>query len=580
MKIPHLLLCLAFLASPYIGNTQILGKSLDKLVKEKINKTGSDLKQSETVSEAETEKEPSPAESLIAKLNLTFDELEKLEKNTDWTSDFFSSKFKSWLQSATIGLNDVKEKDPNYDTSNFQNRLNHYQELFDKNAYPESENEAKLEEFRKMLVSNSFKIDDLIDDKFGSGAGWVHSYFNTENYLASAIEVNYPQLLKQTAEGKIKFPDHNKAYQVKKIEAFEAKYNQFYNETLKSVINDLIESAYEYKVKNAQEAIKYIEQSKQLSEAALAIVPNNEAANTLHKDVVSAYSSITGEVYKNIYTSQFHKDHAGEIVFFTKKPAIQKEDLTSVNTTYKAGDFIYAMVYLKGSFKDLTKATNDIKVTATLLVDGTEKATHQFRMNWNYLKQGNSHIGLEIIPDPATSRQAAPAQFAKVLANVSPRNHTITIKLSGMQYGSSFMNLFGEGEFTMDCSAGQDQLSAYARKYREKILENVYMPTLKMKSTSIEASMKKALQNEGWEDNKKIQRVVITVNEWTVYRHKVSGNILYRTIPAAVAFKTNDESCLYWNLTFQQQYNGSSYGITSLKSVGSTVDLSCGNVFK
>lgn len=549
MKRNALLLCLILLISPYIGNAQTEGKN-------------------------------SPAQSYITKLNLTFDELEKLEKNPNWSSDFFISKFKSWLHSANLGLKDIIEKDPNYDISNFKNRLNYYQQVFDKNAYPEKESEANLADFQKMLVNKTYKIEALIDDKIGNGAGWVHSYFNTENYLADAIAANYPQVLKETIEGKTKFPAHNKAYQVEKIIGFEAKYNSFYNETVKSVINNLIESAYENKILNAQEAIKYIEQSKQLSEAALAIIPNNVAANTMHKDVLAAYSKITGEVYRNIYTSQFHQDNAGKVIFFTKKPTIQSEDLSSVENTYVAGDFIYSMVYLKGSFKDLAKATNDIKVTATLLVDGTEKASYQFRMSWAYLQQENSHIGLEIIPDPTTSRQAAPAQFAAALANLSPRKHTITIRLSGMQFGSSFMNLFGEGEFILDCSTGQDKLAGYALKYREKNLASVFMPTAKMKSTTIETSIKKALQNEGWEDNKQIQRVVITGNEWVIHRHKISGVILYRTISAAVAFKTDKGECLYWNLTFQQQFNGSSYGITTLKSVGSNVDLSCANVLK
>ena len=549
MKRISLLLCLIWFVNPFMGSTQTAEKN-------------------------------SPAQTYIVRLNKTFNILEGLEKSPDWNNNTFSKKFESWLQSATVGLNDIVEKDPNYDVSDFKNRVSHYQQLFEKNAYPEKENEANLAAFQKMLVNKSHQIDALIDDRFGSGAGWVHSYLNTENYLADAKEANYPKVLMETTAGKAKFPAHNSSYQIERIEGFEAKYNAFYNETLKKVINDLVESAYENKAANAQEAIKYIEQAKQLSEAAMTVVPNNVDANAMHKDVVGAHSSLTGAVYRNIYTSQLHKDNAGKVVFFTKYPTIQKEDLTTVKNSYTAGDYIYAMVYLKGSFKDLAKATNDIKVTATLLVDGTEKASHQFRMSWAYLEQGNSHLSLEIIPDPAINRQSAPEQFAAALANVSPRNHTVTIRLSGMQFGSSFMNLFGEGEFKLDCSTGQDKIAGYALQYREKNLASVFMPKAAMKSTALEASMKKALQNEGWEDNKKVQRTVITGSEWTIHRHQISGVILYRTIPAAVAFKTDKGECLYWNLTFQQQFNGSSYGITNLKSVGSTSELSCGNVMK
>ena len=116
--------------------------------------------------------------------------------------------------------------------------------------------------------------------------------------------------------------------------------------------------------------------------------------------------------------------------------------------------------------------------------------------------------------------------------------------------------------------------------YREKSLSNVYMPKAKMSNSSLINSMKTALQNEGWENDKKVQQVVITGSSWKIYKHPVNGKILYRSIPAAAAFKTNEGHCKYWNLTFKQTYQGSGYGATSVGGVGSIVDLACKNVFK
>ena len=142
------------------------------------------------------------------------------------------------------------------------------------------------------------------------------------------------------------------------------------------------------------------------------------------------------------------------------------------------------------------------------------------------------------------------------------------------------MQDLAEGKFALDCSSGQDKLKEYAAQYRNKNLAEYTMPDHKMKDKDLEKSMIEALENEGWEKGKKIQRVVITGDAWEIFRHVVTGVILYRKIPAAVAFKTDDGECKYWNLSFKQGYDGKSYGKTVVGGVGSIVELSCDNVLK
>jgi len=523
--------------------------------------------------------ENSPAKMYITSTIQKLDEVEKLKNNPDWNNDRFKSKFHSWLQGATVDLRNAKSKDQNFDFSSLQKRADEYQSLYEKGTAPNDSDLAK-EDFTKLVNDNSWKLSYLIEGKLGSGAGWVHSYFNTANYLKKAKEANYPQLLKTITEGDAKFAGHKLGSKVKTIKEFGNEYKTYHDETMQPVINALIESAYENKTKNAQEALKYAEQAKQLSDAALLILPNDAQVKALNKDATSTYKKVGGAVLAKVYTSDFHKKNVGKVVFFTKKPTIKAENSSTVKSTYKAGEYIYAMAYLKGSFKELTKATNNINVTTKIFVDGTEKSSHEFRMNWAYLKEGATYLFMEIVPDPATNKHSGPAKFAKALANISPRNHTIKVTLSGLQVGSSYVIDLAEGEFKLDCSTGQDKLSAYAVKYREKSLSGVYMPKAKMNNTTLANSMKKALQNEGWEKGKKVQRVVITGSGWKITKHVVTGKILYRSIPAAVAFKTNEGECKYWNLTFKQVYNGSSYGQTVQGGVGSIVDMSCKNVFK
>ncbi len=236
------------------------------------------------------------------------------------------------------------------------------------------------------------------------------------------------------------------------------------------------------------------------------------------------------------------------------------------------------MAYLKGSFKDLTEARNKIKMQAVIYVDGNEKVAHEFVMDWETVKENRSYLFMEIVPDPATNKHNAPAKFAKILSQISPRKHEIKVVLKAIT--GSFLQDLAKGQFALDCSSEQDKLKEYATLYRNKTLAEYTMPDRKMKDKALEKTMIEALKKDGWEKDKKIQRVVITRDAWGIFRHATTGVILYRKIPAAAAFKTDSGECKYWNLSFKQGYDGTSYGKTVVGGVGSIVELSCDNVSK
>lgn len=520
----------------------------------------------------------SPAKNYIYSLTERLDKLEKLKNSSNWGSEETMMLYPELLKTAPIHLKNLIATDPNFDVSDLQKRLEMYQTFYDDNLDDVNDTNLAKADFEKAVTAKSWKLTNLLDEKLGSGAAWVHDYFNTSKYLNDATEIDYPSLLKITIEGDNKFKGHNMDYKVQTVKEFGGKYLTYYNETLQNVINGLIEGAYENKAGNKQAAVKYIEQAKQLSEATLLILPQESSIKNLNMEVMSAYNSITSSVYTQVFTSDFHKNNVGKVVFFNKKPTIKSENTSSVNENFKAGDFIYAMAYLPGSFKDLTDARNSINVTTTIYVDGSEKTSHEFGMSWALLKENKTYLYMEIIPNPVTNKQSGPAKFAKSLANISPRNHEIKVSLTGLGIGLSNIVPFAEGTFNIDCSTGQDQLANYALRYKEKTLAGVYMPSAKLNNSGLIQSMKQALQVEGWENNKKVQRVVITGSDWNIYHHRVTGKIMYRTIPATAAFKTSEGECKYWNLTFKQVYNGTSYGKTVVGAVGSIVELSCKNI--
>lgn len=536
---------------------------------------------SSTSIETPTEKhvdEDSPAASNIKTLKACEAELVKLNQTYDWENDRYCGKYKSWLDAYLFQIKEIKRIDPNFDLSPYESKEKEWRTMFNTNAYPVDQDEEDEYNFEQEINKKAYLLNYLLEERIGSGAGWVHSYFKTNDYLESAKEANYPALLQLATEGDEKYPEHTVVYKVNQIKEFKAKYITYYTETLKPVINELIEEAYSNKAGNGQEAVKYAKQAKELADAASIVLPENGDISDLNKDATQAYNSIRETVFGKIFTSDFHKENSGKVVFFTEKPVIKEENSSTVSNTYKAGEFIYAMAYLDGTFKDLAEATNDITVSTNILVDGNVKTSHEFVMNWAYLKEGRTYLFMEIVPDPSTNKHSGPAKFAKELAQVSPRNHTVTVSLTGMQIGSSYVRDFAEGSFKLDCSEGQDKLSEYALIYREKSLAKIIMPSAKMTNADLANSMKQALINEGWEDNKTIKKVVITGSDWEVHTDRITGKIVYRSIPAAVAFQTFEGECKYWNLTFKQTYDGSAYQSTELGAVGSIVELACANV--
>ncbi|MGR3218266.1 MAG: hypothetical protein ACUZ8H_00425 [Candidatus Anammoxibacter sp.] len=513
----------------------------------------------------------SPAQKDVDSLWQKLQKLDELNQNANWDDQRFQGKFYSWLEGANEDINKIESKDPGFDISAYKGQYTDYKSLFDKNNAELEAAGKPREDFIKYVKTNYYALKKFFE--LGNGS----------DYYDKVKAIDYAKLLRKIDEGQKEFPDLKPLEvapeTIEEIKRFGSKYETFYDETIHNLINEMIEKAYSLKDSNANEAVKYAEEAKMLSDAAMSLLPENSKVVDLNKDAAATLDNVGRDVYAKIYTSDFHKKNAGKIVFFSSAPKIKSEDESTVKGAYKAGDFIYAMAYLKGSFKDLTKARNKIKLQTVIYVDGNEKVSHEFVMGWATVKENKTYLFMEIVPDPATNKHSGPAKFAKTLSQISPRKHVVKVVLKATT--GSFLQDLAVGKFALDCSSEHDKLKEYAAKYRNKNLAENTMPDRKMKDKSLEQSMIEALKNEGWEKGKKVQRVVITGDAWEIFRHAITGVILYRKIPAAAAFKTDDGECKYWNLSFKQGYmGGSSYGKTVVGGVGSIVELSCDNVSK
>jgi hypothetical protein len=560
------------------GSSQVIARHAFSVGKVAPLNASADTKAYEKKQEKQVK---SPAQKDVDSLWQKLQKLDELNQNANWDDHRFQGKFFSWLESANEDINKIESKDPDLDISAYKAKYDDYKSLIDRKSTDLEAAGKPREDFIKYVKTTYYELKKFFE------------IGNVTDYYDKAKAVDYAKVLKKVNEGIELFPDRDSTSlkgaahtgdlnvskeNVKEIREFGTKYETFYDETIHNLINEMIEKAYSLKDSNAIEAIKHAEEAKTLSDAAMSLLPGNSKVADLNKDAAATLDNVGGEILAKIYTSDFHKKNAGKIVFFSSAPEIKSEDESTVKDTYKAGDFIYAMAYLKGSFKDLTKARNNIKIQTVIYVDGNEKVSHEFVMDWETVKENRSYLFMEIIPDPATNKHSGPAKFAKTLSQISPRKHEI--KVVSKATAGSFLQDLAEGQFALDCSSEQDKLKEYAAQYRNKTLAEYTMPDHKMKDKGLEKTMIEALENEGWEKGKKIQRVVITGDAWEIFRNTITGVILYRKIPAAVAFKTDDGECKYWNLSFKQGYNGTSYGKTVVGGVGSIVELSCDNVSK
>lgn len=405
-----------------------------------------------------------------------------------------------------------------------------------------------------------------------------------ENYARLAEELDYPSTRSKLEEGVKQFPEIAQEYDVKLLlEEFPSKFAML-SEHFLSEANRFIEVAYQTQSKNRLRAAEFAGGAMILANAVLSVTPNNARALEVKRDAEAAVTRIGGALVASVYTSPFHKANAGKIVFFSAPAEIKREDQSAVAAGFKGGAYIYAMAYMKASFKDQVSLPNRSLLKAIklrLFIDGNEYQDFggfPASITWEqYQDPGTTYLKVDLVPDPALVDYPYPHQYnplikyAKVFGESSPRKHRIQLKLDA---DGKFV---AEGEFDLDLSTGQDVMLAIADKLRNAKLAKVFLPKPQMTNGALQQSMAAALKEQGWKET--ILRVVITDSQWKIHRNAF-GAIEFRSIGAAVALKGHNGECKYFTLSFKQDYRGGGYGKTQQYAVGDNFEMACSNVNK
>ena len=95
----------------------------------------------------------------------------------------------------------------------------------------------------------------------------------------------------------------------------------------------------------------------------------------------------------------------------------------------------------------------------------------------------------------------------------------------------------------------------------ENDIKNRRLPKRGVKNAILEAQALTAAKNWAkkykWKET--IKKAYFTSNDWSIYRHSVTGRQLGRRINGVIVMKRPDGKCSFHHAVFNQQYNGSGY---------------------
>lgn len=475
----------------------------------------------------------------------------------------------SRIEKLDYAIEQLKINCPNIDAKPYEKRMAELkpkiaQLLAEANVAAESS-----ESDQKVLSNANFILSYITDYRLELGNYPVSSAQSFYDKCKESDYLNY----KKNLEAIMARNPEVKAQAEKEPYGGYVKLNKDYAEFLETsskryipVINRLIEEVY------ADKAAKRMNDARDKAQACiicadglLLIAPDNVDFKAIKKDAKAAFDVVNKELALTVYTSLYHGENVRKFVFSKKPIVLKSENPANMTNTFVAGDYIYSMSYLADKVNTLAY-NSDVRLE--IYVDGAQKFTREFSL---YNKKDLTAFDFEIVPDSATSAQQGGVEYARELATLSPRNHKIKIILNNRG-----AEILAEGEFTIDCTQGMDQLTSIAQTLRNKELSSVVLPAGGALNTA-------TLQQQTmkiWLGDETPLRAVVTSDNWETHYNDYSGAIEYRDAWTAIAVKRTDGSCAIFYMAIRQDYTGSGYGVTKYGAMGDSEDIPCENVSK
>lgn len=250
--------------------------------------------------------------------------------------------------------------------------------------------------------------------------------------------------------------------------------------------------------------------------------------------------------------------------------------------TFKPGDTIYARLEVPQTIRDAANSSgsHSLLVRVALNIDGDlDQQPAKFKLAYDAPEVESSALAVEIVPDPATAqRPTLGANLASMLTDLKPGVHTVQVMIGMSSVDASSWNGAGVATFKYDTTGGTAAIEAQKNALVDRAIAMARMPKAAKKDGALEKSMQAALVTADWKE--KPLRAVVIQPDWTVFRNRVTGILLSRTIQGYVAVKRVDGTCTMFFINFVQVHQGAAWGKTAIESVYDNDDLGCDNVGK
>ncbi|TAL67764.1 MAG: hypothetical protein EPN82_13405 [Bacteroidetes bacterium] len=266
----------------------------------------------------------------------------------------------------------------------------------------------------------------------------------------------------------------------------------------------------------------------------------------------------------SVFTSDFHRQNAGKILFSNKPIEPGNENQSELKNKFSSKDNIWGIIYLNDSFKNLTES-NKFEVIQNIIVDGRETAHYSFRMLPQ--KIGQSYLKTEIVVPPDMAMTKGVKTYLKGLSGLSEGEHDITITMK------IHNDTVAIGNFTLDCNQGAEYIKELNNDYETKAMSGITIPQPAMRDIILEADLLDLVTDMPGTALK----VVITDSGWTLIKNQ-SDETVFRTINTAVIFRKTDGKCAMVFISFRQDKENEGYGKTQKYAVGNSYDIVCEKV--
>ncbi len=504
-------------------------------------------------------------------------------------------------------IGDIKSLYPNYSTAAYEREIAGYSRLLseDENDGPANDRKASdsrandnrsngrqadddsLDEIKDFIRKMSYASGHLIPQTYWKGI-YTQTKGDAERYFESCKELSYGETVKKVKEALAKHPglrtDNEISDHVEQLlTKFPKEYDEFVRSFLIGEINATIEKAYVEKKKGAGAigaATEAADIALMLANGVLLSFPDQPQALRIRKDAEAIVGAVERDLGSKVYAGAFHKQNAGKVVYSRKPLVAGQEDAAAVAKTFSLADTVYATAYFKGTIAEMADGAHsgDTEMQMTIFLDGNEMTSFNYPMTrpmeqWTFMP-------IEVLPALETAKECeGSSRYARLLAECSPRSHTLGFRVSAIYM--SYRHDLAEGEFEIDCSNGQEKMAERAIAYHKIALKNVFLPKAVQGDAVLERAMVEATRGMLTDQGKPgvPVRAVITEREWTLYRHPISGIITRRAINGAVAVKRNDGTCYFYGMTFSEQNNGG-WGRLHWSSTDNGTEMDCGNVTK